>query len=97
MASRTKIAAKGFAGAGAGAHRLIFVDDVETDPKARVLIPDGGIVEIRDAGGGGYGNPDRRSLDDIAADLEAGLISAQFVDDNYPRQARQLARSAGAS
>ncbi|MDR5773190.1 MULTISPECIES: hydantoinase B/oxoprolinase family protein [unclassified Caballeronia] len=97
MASRTKIAAKGFAGAGAGAHRLIFVDDVETDPKARVLIPDGGIVEIRDAGGGGYGNPDCRSLDDIAADLEAGLISAQFVDDNYPRQARQLARSVGAS
>nr|WP_166676954.1 hydantoinase B/oxoprolinase family protein [Paraburkholderia caballeronis] len=58
MASRTRIAAKGFAGAGRGAHRLIFVDGVKTDPKARVEIPDGGIVEIHDAGGGGYGNPE---------------------------------------
>jgi N-methylhydantoinase B len=95
MASRTKIAAKGFAGARAGALRSIFVDGVETDPKARVLIPDGGIVEIHDAGGGGYGDPDRRSANDIEADLAAGLISVQFAEENYPKQSRQLAFSNG--
>jgi len=95
MASRTRIAAKGFAGAGSGAHRLISVDSVETDPKARVVIPDGGIVEIRDAGGGGYGDPGRRPLEDIEADLEAGRVSMQFVEKNYPRQAREMVRSSG--
>ena len=94
MASRTKIAAKGFAGARAGAHRFIFVDGVETDPKARVLIPDGGVVEIRDAGGGGYGDPARRPLQSIEADLEAGLISPQFVADHYPRQSGELTQRA---
>jgi len=94
MASRTKIAAKGFAGASSGAHRSIFVDGVETDPKARVLIPEGGIVEIHDAGGGGYGDPERRSLEEIEADLTAGLISVQFVEKNYPKQSRQLTLSA---
>jgi N-methylhydantoinase B len=96
MASRTKIAAKGFAGARSGAHRSIFVDGVETDPKARVLIPEGGIVEIHDAGGGGYGDPERRSLRDIEADLTAGLVSVEFVEQNYPKQSRQLALSADA-
>ncbi|MDR5759256.1 hydantoinase B/oxoprolinase family protein [Caballeronia sp. LZ035] len=91
MASRTRIAAKGFAGAQPGAHRRVIVDGVETDPKARVLIPDGGIVEIRDAGGGGFGDPARRPVARIAADLDAGLVSAQFVAAHYPRQARELA------
>jgi N-methylhydantoinase B len=96
MASRTKIAAKGFAGAGAGAHRLIYVDGVETDPKARVLIPEGGIVEIRDAGGGGYGNPERRLIGNVQADIDAGLISVQFAEKNYPVQSRELGRRAAA-
>jgi N-methylhydantoinase B len=86
MASRTKIAARGFAGAHSGAHRFIFVDGVKTDPKARVLIPEGGIVEIHDAGGGGYGDPNRRSLLDIRRDLIDGLISPNFVEKNYPIQ-----------
>jgi N-methylhydantoinase B len=91
MAARSRIAAKGFSGAGPGALRTILVDGVETDPKARVLIPPGGICEIRDAGGGGYGDPARRSPETIASDLAAGLISARYAEQNYPAQARQLA------
>jgi N-methylhydantoinase B len=95
MASRTRIAAKGFAGARSGALRSIFVDGVEVDPKARVVIPEGGIMEIHDAGGGGYGDPDRRSVDDIKRDLSDGLISVDFVEANYPSQWRQIKPAAG--
>jgi len=91
MASRTKIAAKGFAGGRSGALRSIFVDGAETDPKARVVIPEGGIVEIHDAGGGGYGDPERRGLKHIQADIDAGLVSIEFVKKSYPRQALELA------
>ncbi len=42
MASRTRLAAQGFAGAAPGTVRRIFVDDVSIDPKARVLVPAGG-------------------------------------------------------
>jgi len=93
MASRTKIAAKGFAGGASGAHRFVLVDGVETDPKARVVVPQGGIVEIHDAGGGGYGDPALRPIQDIEHDLEAGLISVGFVEQHYPKQARQLGSS----
>lgn len=91
MASRTKIAAKGFAGASSGAHRVILVDGVKIDPKARVVVPEGGIMEIHDAGGGGYGDPARRSLGDIRRDLADGLISPAFVEKNYPAQWSELA------
>ena len=94
MAARTKIAAKGFAGASAGACRSISVDGVLFDPKARVVIPQGGVVEIRDAGGGGYGDPRCRSLEDIRRDLVDGLVSPHFVRSNYPDQWRQLEAAA---
>ena len=94
MASRTRIAARGFAGARPGALRRIIVDGAETDPKARVVVPDGGIVTIHDAGGGGYGDPDRRPVTSIQADLAEGLISSGFVQENYPGQAAQLERAA---
>ncbi len=90
MASRTKITAKGFAGACSGALRSILVDGVEVDPKARVVIPQGGVMEIHDAGGGGYGDPDRRTLADIRKDLADGLVSLAFVERSYPGQWRQL-------
>lgn len=90
MASRTKIVAKGFAGGRSGARRAILVDGVEIDPKARVVIPEGGIMEIRDAGGGGYGDPAKRPLQSIRKDLVDGLVSPEFVAANYPAQWNQL-------
>jgi N-methylhydantoinase B len=90
MASRTKIAAKGFAGACSGAYRSIFVNGVETDPKARVVIPEGGIVEIHDAGGGGFGDSKKRDPERIRADLEAGLVTEDYVQLHYPAQAQSI-------
>jgi len=93
MASRNKIAARGFAGARPGNYRTIFVDGIETDPKARVVIPAGGVVEIRDAGGGGFGDPERRPWHKIEQDLADGLVSSEFVERSYPKQWAEIQHS----
>lgn len=93
MASRTRLAARGFAGAGNGRTRVIRVDGRIVDPKARVVVADGGVIEVQDAGGGGFGSPRRREAARIAADLADGLVSREFAEKYYPDQMRQLNRS----
>ena len=93
MASRTKLAAIGFAGAEKGAARAIRVQGEVIDPKARVVVPDGGIIEVQDAGGGGFGNPRRRDAARIAIDLAEGRISREYAEKYYPEQIRHLRSS----
>lgn len=90
MASRNRIAAAGFAGASSGSRRVAFVDGAEVDPKARVLIPEGGVMEIHDAGGGGYGDPAARTVENIKNNILDGVTTAIYVQENYPVQWRQL-------
>jgi N-methylhydantoinase B len=80
MASRTKLAARGFAGAEKGTARIIRVQGEVIDPKARVVVPDGGIIEVQDAGGGGFGNPRRRDAARVAIDLAEGRISREYAE-----------------
>ncbi|GJD53985.1 Acetophenone carboxylase delta subunit [Methylobacterium crusticola] len=90
MASRTRLAARGFRGGSPGAHRRIAVDGVLTDPKARVELAPGAVIEVEDSGGGGFGDPAARSPERIRSDLRRGLVSRDWVDRNYPAQARDL-------
>lgn len=45
--------------------------------------PEGAIVSIRTAGGGGYGQPPERSTDAILRDVQSGLISAEDARRTY--------------
>jgi N-methylhydantoinase B len=96
MASRTKLAARGFAGGKVGALRVILVDGEIIDPKARVVVPDGSIIEVHDAGGGGFGIPGRRACARIVEDMANGLITTEFADRYYPEQLRQIGSGSSA-
>ena len=43
------------------------------------------VIEIRTAGGGGYGNPRKREEARIDLDLKNGILSRKYLADNYPK------------
>ncbi len=90
MASRTRLAARGFRGGEPGAHRRTCVDGVAVDPKARIAVQPGGIISVHDAGGGGFGDPAARNPERIQRDLRTGLVSRAWVEQNYPVQAGSI-------
>ena len=49
-----------------------------------LLVPEGGTLEFRTGGGGGYGPPDARSVDAVADDLKNGYISLEHAKKYYP-------------
>ena len=59
-------------------------------PKARIDIDPGLVVELHEAGGGGFGDPAARSVDDVKRDLDAGLITPEYVRRFYSRQASEV-------
>lgn len=63
MAERTRpeSAAPGMNGGAAGAPGEILIDGVKVNPKAQHIINQGTQVVLRTPGGGGYGDPARRS------------------------------------
>ncbi len=90
MASRTRLAARGFQGGKQGMHRRVSVDGVAIDPKARVAIAPGGLISVHDSGGGGFGDPSARDQERIRSDLRQGLVTRAWVEQNYPAQARLI-------
>ncbi len=42
-------------------------------------------IEIRTAGGGGYGNPNERDVEKIHEDLLNGIITKSYIRKNYPQ------------
>ena len=90
MASRSRVAARGFRGGQPGAHRRICVDGVDVDPKARVAVAPGGVISVADAGGGGFGDPASRDPARIRHDLQSGAVSRLWVERHYPVQAASI-------
>jgi N-methylhydantoinase B len=81
---RIKYPARGALGGcdgGAGAVRL--GSGKILDGKGRQLVPRGDRVVIETPGGGGYGDPHKRPRAAVAADLQAGLISAEAARSCY--------------
>jgi N-methylhydantoinase B len=47
-------------------------------------IPQGARIEVRTGGGAGYGPPERRPADAVAADIEAGYLTEAGARAQYP-------------
>ena len=48
-------------------------------------VPKGSTFELSTGGGGGYGPPDERDPEAIAADVRAGYISEEHARNHYPQ------------
>ena len=84
MFDRVDNPARGREGGLAGAAgRVELTDGTTLRSKGRQLVRNGQRLRLSLPGGGGYGAPSERSGDEIAADIEAGLITADQAAREY--------------
>ncbi|WP_077000466.1 hydantoinase B/oxoprolinase family protein [Variovorax sp. KK3] len=78
MAERTRpeAAAEGLAGGRSGAPGVVRIDGVPCNAKLQQVLEPGACVEMKTPGGGGYGAPDRRAPERLAADRRGAYIGA---------------------
>jgi N-methylhydantoinase B len=81
---RTKNAAPGLAGGGEGRPNgatLVYGDGrrVEISKDTRVPLPKGTVIELRCGGGGGFGEPAKRDVTAVRADLREGYVSEEHA------------------
>lgn len=72
---------------GANTEVLVFKKNriYKIRTKCTIYLNKGDWVEIRTAGGGGYGNPLERDFQKISEDLSNGIITRSYVRKNYPQ------------
>jgi N-methylhydantoinase B len=83
MGNRTMFPARGMFSGQAGTPRVHSLDNRPVHAKGRNEVAPGGRLTIREAGGGGYGDPKRRSPAAIAEDVAQGYVSAQAAREIY--------------
>jgi N-methylhydantoinase B len=76
MANRTDFAASGLRGGQSGALREHRVNGAVVPPKGRAVLAPGDRLTLREAGGGGIGDPAARARDAVARDVGEGFVSA---------------------
>jgi N-methylhydantoinase B len=84
LSDRMRFAAQGYAGGMAGA-RGGFTTSLGThpNPKLSLLLPAGTRFTLDLPGGGGYFDPRERDPEDVARDVEEGLVSARSAQRDY--------------
>jgi len=83
MGSRTAFPAQGIFGGKPGTLRRHLIDGKAVNAKARVELKPGGRVTIREAGGGGYGDPRKRPPEAVLADARDGFVTAKGALRDY--------------
>jgi len=80
---RTTFPARGLFGGGEGAPRTYLVNGAPVDPKnSYVLAPGEGFTTL-EAGGGGYGEPQRRAPESVLADVREGEVTVEGALRDY--------------
>jgi len=89
FAGRTDYPARGLFGGLPGALRQYIVNGAVVPSKSRYVLKPGERVLTNEAGGGGYGDPRRRSSDSVRSDIDNGYVSAAHAAAayGYPRDA----------
>ena len=80
---RTEFPAKGYAGGRDGELRAFSIDNEAVAGKGTHTLPAGGIFTIREAGGGGFGDPGKRSGEKIREDYRKGFITSTGAKKDY--------------
>lgn len=87
---RTQFPPWGLDGGDEGRPNRCELNIVGQEPKdvskaTAVYIPKGERLDFQTGGGGGFGNPDERSLEAIKRDIAEGYITEAFAKEHYPQ------------
>jgi N-methylhydantoinase B len=77
LAERTVFPAFGIEGGNDGALGELRINGEKTDPKKQYVLQKGDTVSLGTPGGGGHGDPKKRSKVALAADVSAGYVTDQ--------------------
>ena len=80
---RTKFPAKGYAGGKDGGLRAFRINNNAVTAKGLHTLPPGQLFTIQEAGGGGFGDPGKRSVDKIFEDYRNGFITPAGAKKDY--------------
>ena len=83
MGTRTEFPARGVCGGRPGALRKYFINGREVHPKGCYEMAPGDILELLEAGGGGYGDVMKRDRRNIEADIKHGFVSSDAAKRDY--------------
>ena len=74
---RSRHAARGLFGGKDGALRSFMVDGQPIPAKGKSVLQPGQTLTVREAGGGGYGDPKKRAPEAVRRDVAAGFVTAE--------------------
>ena len=83
VAPRSEFPARSLFGGGDGSRRTILIDGRPVHPKGAHTVAPGQRFTIRDAGGGGFGEPANRPRAKVLADVEEGLVTPPVAREVY--------------
>ena len=86
---RTKTPPWALAGGGVGRTNRASLTRPDGSSRAlakatRVRVPTGSVLDMQTGGGGGYGPPSERSVDEVRADIREGYVSEAAARATYP-------------
>ena len=83
FAVRTRIPAQGSSGGRPGALRKLFINGKESKIGLRIAINPRDEFMVREAGGGGYGDPRERPVENVLEDFKKGFVSIDGALKDY--------------
>jgi N-methylhydantoinase B len=83
LGMRSQFPAIGFQGGGPGRLRTYRINGAEVHPEGRHILEPGDVLEVEEAGGGGFGDPRRRDRDSVARDVTEGFVSRHSAVSDY--------------
>lgn len=83
MGTRTEFPALGVCGGLPGALRKYLINGKEIDPMGRHEMAPGDVLELLEAGGGGYGDAAKRDKRSVEADIKNGFLTLGAAERDY--------------
>lgn len=83
FAGRTEFPAEGYRGGRAGALRQHRINDQPVHPKGRYTLAPGASIRTLEAGGGGFGPPERRPVEKVLDDVRRGYVTLEGARRDY--------------
>ena len=83
FAQRTEFPPLGANGGKPGKLRKYWINGKEMPPKGRYVLKPGDEIKLHEAGGGGYGDPNERLLNEVLEDVKNGFVTIDGALHGY--------------